>query len=221
MSASITEEYDRLAEDFRRRGLGGKVGFGSTPALVAVDFSNAFTDPASPMGGDFSPEIEATRRLAEAGRHLDMPVIYSVPRFSKNLRDAGPWFAKIPGCEILAGGTKWVELDPRLADDEDGIVMYKRYPSVFCGTDLTSILVTHGVDTVIVTGITTSGCVRATAVDACSLGFKTIVVREAVADRAELPHIASLFDLEMKYADVVSLDETLAYLQHATARAAA
>jgi maleamate amidohydrolase len=221
MAASIQEEYELLAEDFRRRGLGGKVGFGTTPALVAVDFSNAFTDPSSAMGGDFSAEIDATRQLVEAGRERGMPTIYSVPRFAANLRDAGAFSAKIPGCEILAGETHSTQLDERLADDEDGVVLYKRYPSVFCGTDLASILVTHGVDTVIITGITTSGCVRATAVDACSLGFKAIVVREAVADRAELPHIATLFDLEMKYADVVSMDEAVSYLQGARAGVAA
>jgi maleamate amidohydrolase len=220
MAASILEEYELLAEDFRRRGLGGKVGFGKTPALVAVDFSNAFTDPSSAMGGDFSAEIEATRQLVEAGRERGMPTIYSVPRFAANLRDAGPFVTKIPGCDILAGETHWTQLDDRLAD-EDGVVLYKRYPSVFCGTDLASILVTHGVDTVIVTGITTSGCVRATAVDACSLGFKALVVREGVADRAELPHIATLFDLEMKYADIVTLDETVSYLQGARAGVAA
>jgi nicotinamidase-related amidase len=209
MSQGVAEQFEQLAADFRSRGLGGKVGFGAKPALVAVDFSQAFTTPESPMGGDFSAEIAATRELVAARQ---MPVVYSVPRFDKSLEDAGPWFKKIPGCEILAGGTHWVEVDERLADDP-GIVMYKKYPSVFFGTDLASILITHGVDTVLITGITTSGCVRATAVDACSLGFRTIVVRDAVADRAELPHLATLFDLEMKYADVVSQDEALAYLR--------
>jgi maleamate amidohydrolase len=218
VSDSIVEQYEKLAADFRSRGLGGKVGFGAKPALVAVDFSQAFTHPESPMGGDFTREIDLTRELAAAGAAFGMPVVYSVPRFDKSLDDAGPWFAKIPGCDILRGGTHWVEVDERLADDP-GIVMYKRYPSVFFGTDLTSILVARGVDTVIITGITTSGCVRATAVDACSLGFRTIVVREAVADRAELPHIATLFDLEMKYADVVSQAEALEYLQGVAARA--
>jgi maleamate amidohydrolase len=212
MQKSVVEQYEALAADFRSRGLGGKVGFGSSPALIAVDFSQAFTTPGSPMGGDFTHEIELTRALVAAGQHFDMPTVYSVPRFDHSLKDAGPWFKKIPGCEILAGGTHWVEVDERLAADP-GIVMYKKYPSVFFGTDLASILIARGVDTVLITGITTSGCVRATAVDACSLGFRTIVVRDACADRAELPHIATLFDLEMKYADVVSQSEALAYLE--------
>jgi maleamate amidohydrolase len=216
MHESVVDQYEALAADFKRRGLGGKVGFGCSPALVAVDFSQAFTTPESPMGGDFSREIEITRELVAAGQHLDMPVVYSVPRFDRSLKDAGPWFKKIPGCEILAGGTHWVEVDERLADDP-GIVMYKKYPSVFFGTDLASILIARGVDTVLITGITTSGCVRATAVDACSLGFRTIVVRDGCADRAELPHVATLFDLEMKYADVVSQSEALEYLRGAGA----
>lgn len=213
MSRAAIEEYERLIEEFRAKSIGSRVGFGSRPALVAVDFSCAFTDPQAPLGADCSPQIESTNRLIEAGRVIDMPVVFSIVRYHAKMRDLGAWLAKIPAASALAAGEPGVALDPRLAcDPARDLVIPKKYPSVFFGTDLASILVTHGVDTVLVTGVTTSGCVRATAVDACSHGFRTIVVRDAVGDRAQLPHLASLFDLDMKYADVVGEDEAVAHL---------
>jgi nicotinamidase-related amidase len=116
----------------------------------------------------------------------------------------------------MEAGSEGVEFDARLGQDERDMVVWKKYPSCFFGTDLASRLVALRVDTVILAGASTSGCIRASAVDACSCGFRTIVVREAVADRSPLPHIANLFDLEMKYADIVELDEALAYMRAPT-----
>jgi nicotinamidase-related amidase len=110
-------------------------------------------------------------------------------------------------------GTEGAEFDERLGQSAVDMVVWKKYPSCFFGTDLASRLVALRIDTVILAGASTSGCIRASAVDACSSGFRTIVVREAVADRSPLPHIANLFDIEMKYGDVVELSEALAYLQ--------
>ncbi len=119
-----------------------------------------------------------------------------------------------PSNSWLMEGNEWVELDERLGRRENEMLLVKKYASCFFGTDLAARLISRGVDTVILLGCTTSGCIRATAVDACSYGFHTVVVEEGVGDRAELPHLASLFDIDNKYGDVVSLEDASAYLQH-------
>jgi len=130
----------------------------------------------------------------------------------KDLKDAGVWARKQKGIATLAAGTPAVELDPRLERRRDEAIIVKKYASAFFGTDLVARLNSRRVDTLLITGCTTSGCVRATAVDAVQNGIIPVVIREAVGDRAEAPHRQSLFDLEQKYADVVSVDEVLAYL---------
>jgi nicotinamidase-related amidase len=130
----------------------------------------------------------------------------------KDLRDAGLWAKKIAGTMTLRAGTPEVEIDPRLGRRADEAIIVKKYGSVFFGTDLLTRLNTQRVDTLILTGCTTSGCVRATAVDAVQHGFRPMVVREAVGDRSQPAHEQSLFDLHSRYADVVSVDETLEYL---------
>jgi maleamate amidohydrolase len=210
---AVARQFEELAAQMRERGMGQRMGAGRRPALIAVDFSQAFTSPDSPVGGDFSAEMAVTNTIVRAGRSIDMLAVYSVVKYQKNLRDSGAWYDKMPLGRATADGTKLVELDPQIACGEQDIVLPKKYPSVFFGTDLTTILQIHGIDTLIVTGITTSGCVRATVVDACSLGFRTLVVREGCADRHPLPHEANLFDMDMKYADVVTLEQTLEYLE--------
>jgi maleamate amidohydrolase len=198
---------------FRDRGFGKQIGFGRRAAVLVIDFVQAFTDPKKPLGAPLENEIAATNRLIDAARARHLPVLFSSVRYDdKGLADAGIWSLKQGGASSLQAGTTGSDLDHRLHHREDDVLFYKKYASCFFGTDLTSRLLFKGVDTLIVAGCTTSGCVRATAVDACQIGFRPIVVREAVGDRSRRAHQQSLFDLHAKYADVVSLDAALDYL---------
>jgi maleamate amidohydrolase len=209
--------YAALREEFRSRGLGGRVGFGARPAVLVVDLVRGFTDPRSPLAGDLDPQIAATNTLLGVARRGDVPVLFSTVAYDAGLQDAGVWIRKIPSNHLLVEGSEWVEVDERLGRRASEGVLVKKYASCFFGTDLASRLMSRRIDTLLVTGCTTSGCVRATVVDACSYGFHTIVVEEAVGDRAELPHQASLFDMDAKYGDVVTLDDATAYLERCLA----
>ena len=211
--SDVLAEYARLREEFRKKGLGARVGFGQRPALLAVDFITGFTDLRSPLAGELDTQLAATNELLEPARAAGIPVIFSTVAYDAELQEAGIWVRKIPANTWLVEGSEWVEVDKRLDQRPNETTLVKKYASCFFGTDLAARLISRRVDTLIVTGCTTSGCVRATAVDACSFGFHTMVVEEAVGDRAALPHAASLFDIDAKYGDVVSLEETLAYLR--------
>jgi len=200
-------------EFFRRRGFGIKIGFGERPALIVIDMLKGFTDPAMPLGAKLDNEIEAQKPLVDAAHARGIPVIFSTVFYEEaDIRDAGIWGLKQKGATTLAAGSEAVKVDPRLDVQPNDILLVKKYASCFFGTDLVPRLNSRRVDTLIITGCTTSGCVRATAVDAVQNGFRPMVVREAVGDRSAAAHEQSLFDLNAKYADVVSLDETLHYL---------
>lgn len=211
-TSTAVEEYQRLRTEFRNKGLGGRTGFGERPALLVIDLIRGFTDTRSPLAGDLDSQLEATRQLLGSAREANVPVIFSTVAYDADLQEAGKWIRKIPSNSWLVEGSEWVELDERLGRRDDEMLLVKKYASCFFGTDLAARLVARGVDTLIIVGCTTSGCVRATAVDACSYGFHTVVVEEGVGDRAELPHLASLFDIDNKYGDVVGLEEAGAYL---------
>jgi len=204
---------DVAREVYARAGLGGSVRLGDRPAVLVVDFSCGFTDPACALGSDLTVEVEATRRLLDAARARGVPVLYTTIGFEPNLKDGALWIQKAPGLADLQLGGRWVEIDPRLEPRDDETVVLKKGASAFFGTNLASILVAQRVDTVILCGATTSGCIRATAVDLLQYGWPTLVPRECVGDRARAPHEANLFDIQAKYADVVGLDDALAYLE--------
>ena len=220
-------ELDRLArehlaelhERLSAKGFAGRVGFGKRPAVLVVDLIRAFTDPACPLGSDLDAEIENTRRILEAARAAGAVVVMSTSYYDEALDEAGLWSLKIPSSEWLTEGTEWVQIDERLARAKGDMLLVKKYASCFFGTDLMSRLVSRGVDTLIITGCTTSGCVRASAVDACSYGLRTIVVEDAVGDRAPLSHLTCLFDMDAKYADVVTTETVIAQLEVLCARA--
>jgi nicotinamidase-related amidase len=208
------------AEFFRQRGFGQKLGFGQRPALLIVDMVKAFTTPEMPLGANLDTQIEAIQLLLRAAHERGAPVVFSTVSYEdENLKDAGIFGMKQKGSASLRAGTEGVRVDPRLDFRQTDSLLVKKYASCFFGTDLVSRLLVRGIDTLIITGCTTSGCVRASAVDACQTGFRPMVVREAVGDRSQSAHDQSLFDLNAKYADVVSLQETLQYLS--TLRAAA
>jgi len=209
--ALAVRAYDELAAMMRERGFARRAGFGERPAVVVVDLIRAFTDPRFPTAVDDPAMVTCARSLLDGARVRGLPTVLVGSVYEPARRDAGVWELKVSHDGMDEGG-EGVEFDERLGRCAADMVVWKKYPSAFFGTDLASRLVAQRVDTVLIAGASTSGCIRATAVDACSSGFRTIVVREAVADRSPLPHVANLFDIEMKYGDVVSLREALDYL---------
>lgn len=202
-------------DDLRRaqaRGFGNHVGFGARPALLIVDFTRNFTSSTTDLGANMAPEITEANRLILAARAAGAPVYLSTIAYEDPARDAGIWIAKIQGLRDLVLGTCEVEQDPRLALDPSDRIVVKRFASCFFGTTLAEDLRSDGVDTLIIAGCTTSGCVRASAVDACQHGFRTIVAREATADRIRAAHEQSLTDIELKYGDVLPVDTILQHL---------
>jgi len=198
---------------YAKARLGESVTMGSRPAVLVVDFSCGFTDPECALGSDLTPQVEATSRLLYAAREKGLPVIFTTIAFEPSLKDGGLWMQKVPSLGDLQLGGHWVEIDPRLGPRPDETVIVKKGASAFFGTNLAAILISQGIDSIILCGATTSGCIRATAIDLLQYGYPTLVPRECVGDRAQAPHDANLFDIQAKYADVVSLDEALAYVE--------
>ena len=208
---SVRRTLEEEKKFFASRGFGGRIGFGDRAALIVIDYMNAFTDASMPFGSNLDKEIEQTNRLIDVAHERNIQVIYSVVWYDEDgFKDAGYWAVKMGGVVTLKAATPAVELDRRLHRKPSDIVLLKKYASCFFGTDLGARLNSRQVNTLILTGCTTSGCVRATAVDAVQNGFRPIVAQEAVGDRSVAAHEQSLFDLDQKYADVLSVDEILA-----------
>ena len=201
---------------FKDKGFGLRMGFGQRPALLVIDFVNAFTDPSTMLGSDLSAQIEAANRLVDAAHKRNLPVIFSTVSYDEEeLHDSGIWAMKHKGTRLLVAGSAAVAIDARIHHNDRDPIIVKKYASCFFGTDLVPRLLNRGIDTLVIAGCSTSGCVRATAVDACQNGFRPIVVQEAVGDRSKAAHDQSLFDLNSRYADVVSVDEVLTYFADA------
>ncbi|MGA7626798.1 MAG: isochorismatase family protein [Candidatus Acidiferrales bacterium] len=205
-------DLDRARAVYRRSGIGGRVGFGSRPALLIVDFQRGFTDPSCAVGGELSREIAATRMLLVAAREKHLPVAFTAVGFDSSGRDGATWLHKMPGLAVLVENSPWCEIDDRVKPLAGEPVWIKRASSAFFGTPIIPFLTAAGVDTLIVTGCVTSGCIRATTVDAVSFGYRTIVPAECVGDRAEAPHKSNLFDIDAKYADVEPIAYVLAHI---------
>ena len=198
----------------RREGFHGRAGFGSRPALIVVDVNIGFTDPGSPLACDLEDVVEAIRRLLGESRRAGIPVAYTTVSYGEGDRVAAAAFIdKVPALLTLEVGSRWVEIDPRIAPRADEPVLNKLFASAFFGTPLSSLLAAAGRDSLIVTGASTSGCVRATVVDALQHGYRPIVPREAVGDRDPAAHEANLYDIDAKYGDVVSVDEVVEHLE--------
>jgi maleamate amidohydrolase len=201
-----------LDDHYGDREFGGSVGLGEKPALLVIDLVNAFTDPESDLGADVSGVLDRTARLLDAFRAADLPRYFTTVAFEESYGDAGRFIEKVPALKELRLGSEAVEVDDRVGPVGDERVILKKYASAFFGTDLETELTTHRVDTLVLAGVTTSGCVRATAVDSLQHGYRTIVPADAVGDRAEGPHRANLFDIDAKYGDVVGTDDVLEHL---------
>ena len=214
LEAIVRKELERLRALFEARGLRADVGFGDRPALLIVDMIEAFTDPTSPFGADATPTVNEIAHLLAVARQVDLPIYFSTCHAS--FEPVGqPWLKKIPSQRLLEPGSRWVDIDRRLRPQPEETVFAKHFASCFCGTSFGAELAATRVDTLVVTGMTTSGCVRATVVDAVSHGLRAIVVEEAVADRVLLPHLASLFDMDAKYGDVVTSTTVVEYFARA------
>jgi len=187
------------------------VGLGQRPALVLVDMIKGFTDPACPLGTHCPEVVAANVRLLAAFRERGLPVFFTTVIYRKP-EQAVVFRRRVPALNVLTPDSHWVEVDAALTPQANELLIEKQWASAFFGTDLAAQLRSAGADSVVVTGLTTSGCVRATALDAMQHDFPTVVVREAVGDRNPVAHAANLFDLNAKYADVWTLDDTLASL---------
>lgn len=196
-------------EMYRERGFANRIGFGERPALLVIDFIKAFTDVSHPLGSDLDKEVEATGQLLQIFRERSLPVHFTTIAYEDGFASGGVFVKKVPSLKLLKIGTSAVEIDERLQPKTNEIVWTKQYASAFFGTSLAATLTWQKVDTLLIAGCTTSGCVRASAVDSCQNGFRTIVVRDCVGDRSPTAHAQNLSDLDAKYADVLSLKETL------------
>lgn len=204
---------------YRRQNFGNRLGFGQRPALLIVDFVNGFDDEAVLGGGNIHDAIQQTVALLAACRAEKVPVAMTRIVYAEDGSDLGVFATKLPALAALHEQAPASQIVPQLAPRPGEYIVRKTQPSAFFGTDLAPWLVRRGVDTVLVAGCTTSGCVRASVVDAMSWNFRPVVVRECVGDRALGPHEANLFDMQQKYADLVSLAEAVDALRGRIAKA--
>jgi maleamate amidohydrolase len=195
-------------------GFHGRAGFGTRPALIVVDVNVGFTDPDSPLVCDLDEVVTAIVRLLSEARSAGIPVVYTTVSYSEpDRRTAAAFIEKISALLTLEAGSRWVEIDARIAPLPDEPVLNKLFASAFFGTTLAAFLAAERRDSLIVTGASTSGCIRATVVDAIQHGYRVVVPREAVGDRNPAAHEANLFDIDAKYGDVVSVEEVTAHLE--------
>lgn len=202
---------DDLSQNYQR-AFGKRIGFGKRPALLMIDFVEAYFDRGCALFADVEDALASALRLQAAARAAKVPVIYTNVVYTKSALNGGRFYQKSMTLHNFIEGNPMGAWPKGLVPADDELVISKQYPSAFFGTSLASTLTTMGIDTLIHTGVSTSGCVRATCVDCCSYGFIPIIVRDAVGDRHPAPHEANLFDMDAKYGDVVSEAETIAYL---------
>lgn len=205
MSQDLEENY--------RGAFDGSLGFGDSAALILIDFVEAYFDKTSPLYAGVEKELAAALRIRDVARVAGIPVIYTNVVYQKDGVDGGVFYRKVPALEVFANGSPLGRWPKGLQPAADELVISKQYPSAFFGTSLAATLTANGIDTLIITGLTTSGCVRATCVDTMSHGFIPIVVADACGDRHEAPHEANLFDMNAKYADVVDEGTVIEFLR--------
>lgn len=201
-----------LEEDYTKAGFDGHLPFGKRPALLIVDVCRAYLDPASPLYAGVESALAANVTLADAARAAGVPVVFTRVRYTSGGLDGGLFYRKVPALAAYLDENPLGDFLDALRPNEGELVVTKQYASAFFGTSLAASLTAMGIDTLLITGFSTSGCVRATALDALQHGFIPYVVRDACGDRAAGPHEANLFDLQAKYAEVVGLAAAIGYL---------
>ena len=196
----------------------GSLPFGRRPALIVIDMVEAYLQPGSPLYAGVEDAVASAARLAAAARKVGAPVIFTNVEYQPGGADGGVFFRKVPALKVFEKGSPLGAFPVVLSPEDGDFVITKRYASAFFATHLAATLTSLGVDTLLIAGVSTSGCVRATALDTCQSGFLPFVVRDACGDRHPGPHEANLFDLQAKYAEVISEEVALAHLQALSAR---
>ncbi|GAA4775747.1 N-carbamoylsarcosine amidohydrolase [Novosphingobium ginsenosidimutans] len=207
----MAKEEGDLGENYKG-AFDGHLPFGKKPALLIVDFVVAYLDPASPLYAGVEDALASNERLLAAARKAGIPVLFTNVEYSPGGADGGVFYRKVPALKLFERGSPMGAFPASLQPQDGELVITKQYASSFFGTTLAATLTAMGVDTLLITGLSTSGCVRATALDACQHGFLPFVVREACGDRHPGPHEANLFDLQAKYAEVISETEAIAHI---------
>ncbi len=203
-SPSATAAALTLESDYERAGFAGHLAFGRKPALLIVDVVQAYLDPASPLyAPPFEEALRSNERLVAVAREAGVPVIFTSVRYAAGGIDGGLFFRKVKALQSFLPGSPLGAFPDTLQPRADELVVVKQYASAFFGSSLAATLTSLGIDTLLITGFSTSGCVRATTLDALQSGFVPYVVREACGDRDARPHESNLFDLQAKYAEVV------------------
>lgn len=211
----MTQQLDELLRQLRLDYLpkpAPVLGFGERPALLVVDFIEGFTNPASPFGGPWDAAIEHTAGLLRLAHARNVPVLFTTVEFDANDLEDNLLIRKAPRVAALTRGSEWTRVDHRLPRHPSDVVISKKHGSAFFGTDLAARLSKMQIDTLLIAGCVTSGCVRASAVDASQYGFRPLVIREAVGDRSPLANEANLLDIEARYGDVIAVERACEYL---------
>jgi nicotinamidase-related amidase len=207
---------DEKEEVYERAGMtGNRLGFGENPAVIVIDIQNGMTHPENPLGAELDDMVEHANTIVEAAHENGVPVVYTTAMtHDEDARDMGVFAEKIPALKTLQKGSNWIEIDDRMdyRGDED-YLLQKQQQSAFHGTELHSMLTAWGIDSLIVAGCSTSGCVRATVFDAVANGFRTTIPAEAVGDRSDDQHESNLFEMGAKNADVVPTRTVLEHLE--------
>lgn len=219
VSGGSLGDRERDAVAFARAELGGGVRLGVRPAVLVVDFSTGFTDERCRLGARLDAEVEATKGLLDVAREVGVFVVFTTASFDASGNDAGIWAQKIPSLVELTVESGWAEIDPRLERRPEEPIVTKKGASAFFATNVGAILTANRVDSVVLCGASTSGCIRATAVDLLQHGYPSIVPRECVGDRTKIPHETNLVDIAAKYADVVSVEDACRYLRSVPSQA--
>jgi maleamate amidohydrolase len=213
----MTRNVTNLDSDYAAAGFDGHLPFGRKPVLLVVDVCRAYLDKDSPLYAGVEDALAANRRVIAAARQAGVPVVFTRVLYQARGLDGGIFYRKVPALKAYLPGNPLGDFPEDFGPQGDEVLVTKQYASAFFGTSLAATLTAMGTDTVLITGFSTSGCVRATALDALQNGFVPYVIREACGDRDSRPHDASLFDLQAKYAEVVGESEAIRLISRAMA----
>lgn len=208
----MVRPVDDLGDNYKG-AFDGHLPFGRRPALLIVDLVEAYLQPGSPLYAGIETALASAIRLRAAAHAAGIPVIFTNVEYAPGGIDGGVFFRKVPALRVFERGSPLGAFPEVLTPQGSDVVVTKRYASAFFATPLAAMLTAAGVDTALICGTSTSGCIRATALDACQHGFLPFVVRDACGDRHSAPHEANLFDLQAKYAEVIGEAEAIAHLQ--------
>lgn len=198
---------------FKKRGFGKRIGFGKKGCLIVIDAIVGFTDSTMPLGYELNTQLRNINKVIKVCRSLNIPIIFTTIAYeTSKIEESNIWIKKMEGLKTLSMNSKAVEIDNRLDFNNNDTLIVKKHASAFFGTDLVTKLNTVNADTVIITGFTTSGCIRSTVVDAIQYGYRPVVIEDATGDRSDKSHVQSIFDMEQKYADVILTDNLMTYI---------